>query len=431
MKKQKTISKKISFKGVGLYTDKYVTMTFKPAPEHTGFIFIRKDITNHPCIQANLSCVINETDKGIILNKNGYLVRTSEHVLAALTGMDLDNIIVELDNVEIPIMDGSSKYFVEAIEKVGIVEQNADREYYSIQNIVSYEDKKTGSVIFAFPSNKFEILTIVDFDLSWLSVQNSIFQHINQFKNHIASSKTFCLLYDDRQQRRCCCSETDNKKQIFSYYCSRNYNQEIANHFLLDIIGCLTLIGKKLIGKIIAYKPYNSINVKFAKKMISEINKEENNIKFNLTQQPIFDIKKIMKILPHKPPFLLVDKILELKENYVVGIKNVTINEPFFIGHFPNEPIMPGVLQVEAIAQVGGVLVLSKLKNPEIYSTYFLQIEKVKFKKKVVPGDLLVFKVILKNPIKMGIVHMEGKGYVNSQLVVEAIVIAKLVKQIV
>ncbi|WP_394798455.1 3-hydroxyacyl-ACP dehydratase FabZ [Blattabacterium cuenoti] len=426
MKKQKTISKIISLKGVGLYTNEYVTMTLKPAPEHTGFIFIRKDIENHPCIQANLSYVINETNKGIILkNQNGYLVRTSEHVLAALTGMDLDNIIVELDNVEIPIMDGSSKYFVEAIEQAGMIEQNADRECYYIKNVVSYQDNKTGSVIFAFPSNKFEIMTIVDFDLSWVSVQNSVFKHINQFKNNIASSKSVCFLYD--RPIKCDDTETSNKKQ--SFY---NYNQEIANHFLLDLIGYLTLIGKKLIGKIIAYKPYHSINVKFANKLISEIKQQDNhNIKFNLTQKPICDIKNIMKILPHKPPFLLVDKILELKDNYVVGIKNVTINEPFFIGHFPNEPIMPGVLQVEAIAQVGGVLVLSKVKNPEIYSTYFLQIKQVKFKKKVIPGDILVIRVILKNPIKMGIVHMEGKGYVNCQLVVEAVVIAKLVKQIV
>ncbi|AWU43513.1 3-hydroxyacyl-[acyl-carrier-protein] dehydratase FabZ [Blattabacterium sp. (Cryptocercus kyebangensis)] len=418
--KQKTIAKKISLKGIGLYTEKKVTITFKPAPEHTGFIFVRTDIKGNPCMKANLSFLLNETEKGIILENNGLKIRTSEHVLAALTGMDLDNVIIELDSIESPIMDGSSKYFVEAIEKAGIIEQNAERKYFSIKEIISYEDSKTGGEIIALPSRKFEIVILMDFDSEFIDTQNAVLKHLNQFQKKIASSKTFCFLYEKE-------GKILNQKDLFSLHYTSN---EIAKHYLLDIIGDLTLIGVKLKGKIIAYKPCHHINTQFAKRLIKKIKifKKKDIPKFDLTKNPLFDIKSIMKILPHKPPFLLVDKIIELKENYVIGVKNVTMNEPFFMGHFPKEPIMPGVLQIEAIAQVGGILVLNKLKNPESYSTYFLKIDKVKFKQKVVPGDLLVFQVDLLEPIRRGIVHMQGKGYVNKKLVVEAEVLAKIMK---
>ncbi|WP_113738074.1 3-hydroxyacyl-ACP dehydratase FabZ [Blattabacterium clevelandi] len=419
--KQKTIAKKISLQGIGLYTEKKVTITFKPAPENTGFIFVRTDIKGNPYMKANLSfLLINETENGLILENNGLKIRTSEHVLAALTGMDLDNVIIELDNIEFPIMDGSSKYFVEAIEKVGIIEQNVERKYYSIKEIISYEDSKTGGEIIALPSKKFEIVILMDFDSKFIDTQNAILKNLNQFKKKIASSKTFCFLHEKE-------NKIVNKKNLhFLNYTSN----EIAKHYLLDIIGDLTLIGVKLKGKIIAYKPCHYINIQFAKRLIKKIQifKKKDIPKFDLTKNPLFDIKSIMRILPHKPPFLLVDKIIELTENYVIGVKNVTMNEPFFMGHFPKEPIMPGVLQIEAIAQVGGILVLNKLKNPESYSTYFLKIDKVKFKQKVVPGDLLVFQVDLLEPIRRGIVHMKGKGYVNKKLVVEAEVLAKIMK---
>ncbi|WP_185854796.1 3-hydroxyacyl-ACP dehydratase FabZ [Blattabacterium cuenoti] len=417
--KQKTIAKKISLQGVGLYTEKNVTITFKPAPENSGFLFVRTDIEEKPSIKAHLSLLFNETtDRGIILEKNGLKICTSKQVLAALMGMDLDNVIIELDNMEFPIMDGSSKYFVEAIEKAGVIEQNAKRGYYSIKEIISHVDSKTGGEIIASPYKKLEIVTLVDFDSKFINIQNAVLKlkYPDQFKQ-IASSRTFCFLYE---------KENFKKDGNISRYSSSS--NEIAKHNLLEIMGYLTLIGVKLKGKIIAYNTDSHINTQFARKLIQNIQTHKYVPKFDLTKKPILDIRNIMKILPHKPPFLLVDKIMELTEDCVIGVKNVTMNESFFMGHFPKEPIMPGVLQIEAIAQVGGILVLNQVKNPEYYSTYFLKIDKVKFKKKVIPGDLLVFQVDLLEPIRRGIVHMQGKGYVNNQLVVEAEVMAKIVK---
>ncbi|WP_185878428.1 3-hydroxyacyl-ACP dehydratase FabZ [Blattabacterium cuenoti] len=415
--KQKTIAKKISLQGVGLYTERNVTITFKPAPENSGFLFVRTDIEEKPSIKAHFSLLFNEkTDRGIILEKNGLKICTSEQVLAALMGMDLDNVIIELDNMEFPIMDGSSKYFVEAIEKAGVIEQNAEREYYSIKEIIFHVDSKTGGEIIASPYKKLEIVTLVDFDSKFRNIQNAVLKYPDQFKK-IASSRTFCFLY-----------EKENLKKNGNIFSASSFSNEIAKHNLLEIMGYLTLIGVKLKGKIIAFNTNSHINTQFARKLIQNIQSNKYIPKFDLTKKPILDIRNIMKILPHKPPFLLVDKIMELTENCVIGVKNVTMNESFFMGHFPKEPIMPGVLQIEAIAQVGGVLVLNQVKNPEYYSTYFLKIDKVKFKKKVIPGDLLVFQVDLLEPIRRGIVHMQGKGYVNNQLVVEAEVMAKIVK---
>ncbi|ACY40072.1 bifunctional UDP-3-O-[3-hydroxymyristoyl] N-acetylglucosamine deacetylase/(3R)-hydroxymyristoyl-[acyl-carrier-protein] dehydratase [Blattabacterium sp. (Blattella germanica) str. Bge] len=418
LEKQKTIAGKISLQGFGLYTEKKVTITFNPAPEDTGFIFIRTDIQGKPCIRVHFSFLLKDTiDQGIILEKNGLKIYTIEHLLAALYGMDLDNVILELDNIEIPIMDGSSKFFVEAIEKVGIIEQNASRKYYSITEIISSKNRKTGAEIIALPDKKFEIITMIDFESKFLNTQNAVLKNIGQFKQKIAGSKTFCILRERRTIR-------ENSFFPFPYYQESN---EIAKHLILDIIGFLTLTGTKLKGKLIFYKPNNYIIMQFLKELIKKIKKHDIP-KFDLARKPILDIKKIMKILPHKPPFLMVDKIIDLTENSVTGIKNVTMNESFFIGHFPNEPIMPGVLQVEAIAQVGGILVLNKLNNPELYSTYFLKIDKVRFKHKIVPGDIIIFKVDLLESMKRGIVHMQGKGYVNNKLVVEAEVMAKIVK---
>ncbi|WP_185853318.1 3-hydroxyacyl-ACP dehydratase FabZ [Blattabacterium cuenoti] len=436
LEKQKTIAKKISLQGFGLYTEKKVTITFKPAPEHTGFIFIRTDIKEKPCIKAHFSFLLKERiDQGIILEKNGLKIYTIEHILAALTGMDLDNVIIELDNIEIPIMDGSSKFFVDAIEKVGVIEQDASRRYYSITEIISYENTKTGAEIIAFPAKKFEIMTMIDFDSKF--GQNAVLKNLNQFKQKIASSKNFCILREKRTKK----SENNlfsinqlkkKKKKPISYFFPFSYQEsnEIAKHILLDIIGFLTLTGAKLKVKLIFYKPDNYIIMQFLKELIKKVKifKKNDIPQFDLAKKPILDIKKIMKILPHKPPFLMVDKIIDLTEDSVTGVKNVTINESFFIGHFPKEPIMPGVLQIEAIAQVGGILVLNKLNNPELYSTYFLKIDKVKFKHKIVPGDIIIFKVDLLESMKRGIVHMQGKGYVNNKLVVEAEVMAKVVK---
>ncbi|WP_185870487.1 3-hydroxyacyl-ACP dehydratase FabZ [Blattabacterium cuenoti] len=436
LEKQKTIATQISLRGIGLYTKKNVTITFKPAPVHTGFLFVRTDIKGNPWIKADISLINEKTERGIILENNRLKICTSEHVLAALTGMDLDNVIVELDNIEFPMMDGSSRYFVEAIEKVGIVEQNAEREYFTVKKILSYSDPKTGGEILAFPAKKFEIAIMVDFDSKFIHTQNAVLKHLDQFKKEIANSRIFCsLFYDERKSIKNHKNVVSFFSSISSYYKKNSSfyknNNEVAEHYLLDIMGYLTLIGIKLKGKIIAYKPCHHANIQFAKRLMKNIQTQtlkKNIPEFDLTKEPVFDINRIMSILPHKPPFLLVDKIIDLTENRVIGVKNVTMNEPFFMGHFPKEPIMPGVLQIEAIAQVGGILALNKMKDPESYSTYFLKIDKVKFKKKVVPGDLLVFQVDLLEPIKRGIVHMKGKGFVNKKLVMEAEVMAKLVK---
>ncbi|QIK16460.1 bifunctional UDP-3-O-[3-hydroxymyristoyl] N-acetylglucosamine deacetylase/3-hydroxyacyl-ACP dehydratase [Blattabacterium sp. DPU] len=441
LEKQKTIAEKISLRGFGLYTKKKVTITFKPAPIHTGFIFVRTDIKEKPCIKAHYSFFVKESiDKGIILEKNGFKIYTIEHVLAALTGMDLDNVIIELDNLEIPIMDGSSKFFVEAIQKVGIIEQNEIRKYYSITEIISYENTKTGGEILVLPAKKFEIMIFIDFNSKYYA-QNIIFKHLYQFQK-IANSKIFCILNDKKKRKKIINSsfkkiskiKEDSMYSFFYKTFSDQYQtfNEIAKHFILDILGFLTLMETKLKGKFIFYNPDNYIIMQFLKELMNKIQTfRKNDIpEFDLKKKPLLDIKSIMRILPHKPPFLLVDKIIDLTENSIVGIKNVTMNESFFIGHFPREPIMPGVLQIEAIAQVGGILVLNKLSHPELYSTYFLKIDKVKFKHKIIPGDIIVFKVYLLESMKRGIVHMQGKGYVNNKLVVEAEVVAKIVKNL-
>ncbi|WP_185864451.1 bifunctional UDP-3-O-[3-hydroxymyristoyl] N-acetylglucosamine deacetylase/3-hydroxyacyl-ACP dehydratase [Blattabacterium cuenoti] len=439
LEKQKTIAEKISIQGFGTKTKKKITITFKPAPENTGFIFIRTDIGRKNCIKADFSFLLKEKiDKGIILEKNGLKIYAIEHVLSALTGMDLDNVIIELDNIEPPIIeDYSYKFFVDVIEKAGIIEQNAKRKYYSIKEIIDYENKKTGGEIIALPCNDFEIMIITD---SELFVQDVISKYLNRFGKKIKNKSNFCFYFKEKTviKRIDYLSKKENKIKIIknnmrSSFISifSNEKNDIAKCLLLDFIGFLSLIGLRLKGKFIFYNPDNYIFLQLLNNLKNQINKV-NEIKyipeFNIEKKPIFDIKNIMNILPHKPPFLLVDKIIDLKNDYIIGVKNVTMNESFFIGHFPNEPIMPGVLQIEAIAQVGGILILNKFKNPELYSTYFIKIDNVKFKHKIVPGDIIIFQVHLLNSLKRGIVHMKGKGFVNKKLVVEAEVIAKIVK---
>ncbi|WP_185857937.1 3-hydroxyacyl-ACP dehydratase FabZ [Blattabacterium cuenoti] len=431
LEKQKTIAKKFSLQGFGLYTRKKVTITFKPAPTYTGFIFVRTDIKEKPSIKAHYSFLIKENiDKGIILEKNGLKIYTIEHVLAALTGMDLDNVIIELNNIEIPIMDGSSKFFVEAIQKVGIIEQNEIRKYHSITKIISYENKKTGGEIIVLPSKKFEIMIVIEYNSKYFS-QNAILKDLYQFPK-LANSKIFYCIHEKKKQKKFLKIKKNFMHSLFynTFFDQDHKFNEIAKHILLDIIGFLTLMEIKLKGKFIFHNPDNHIIMQFLKELMNQIQilKKKNIPEFDLKKKPLLDIKSIMKILPHKPPFLLVDKIIDLTENSIVGVKNVTMNESFFTGHFPKEPIMPGVLQIEALAQVGGILVLNKLSHPELYSTYFLKMDKVKFKHKIIPGDIIIFQVYLLEFMKRGIVHMQGKGYVNNKLVVEGEVVAKIVK---
>ncbi|WP_185877877.1 3-hydroxyacyl-ACP dehydratase FabZ [Blattabacterium cuenoti] len=414
LKKQKTIAKKIFFQGIGLYTGKKINIILNPAPIFTGFLFVRIDLNKKPCIKVNFSS-FKEINKGIILEKNGLTIYAIEHIMAALNGMDLDNVIIELDNIEVPMLDGSSKLFVDAIEKVGIIEQNAEKKIFTIKEFFSIKNRKTGGEIIAIPSNIFEIIIFMDFESNQIDSQNAFFRKFDQFKL-IAKSKSFCILNKDHR-----------KKNLIGL----NFN-EIVKHFLLDIIGFFSLVDIKIKGKIIIHNPDNIMMIKFLKKLMKKIYtlNKLNIVKIDLNKKTIFDIKNIANILPHKPPFLFVDKIIDLSDNHIIGIKNVTINEYFFIGHFPNEPIMPGVLQIESIAQVGGILILSKIQNPELYSTYLIKIDKVKFKKKVIPGDIMILKVYLLESMKRGIIFMKGIGYVKKNLVVEAEMVAKIVQKI-
>lgn len=459
-KKQKTIQNEISLSGVGLHTGNNVTLTFKPAPENHGFAFVRVDLEGRPTIEAKAEYVVN-TQRGTNLEKNGVSIQTSEHVLAAAVGLDIDNLIIEMDASEPPIMDGSSKFFVEALEKAGIQDLDAEIDEYVVKNIISYKDEETGSEIILMPADEYQVTTMVDFGTKILGTQNANLNEISQFKEEIAAARTFSFLHEiemllendlikggdlnnaivyvdkklspETMKKLQKAFKKDNikvKPNGILDNLNLHWANEAARHKLLDVIGDLALVGTRIKGKVIANKPGHLVNTNFAKKLSKIIKQEKRNYvpEVDLNAPPLMDVVKIMEMLPHRPPFLLVDKILELSENHVIGMKNVTMNEPFFVGHFPGAPVMPGVLQIEAMAQTGGILVLNTVPDPENYLTYLLKIDNVRYKHQVVPGDTLIFKLDLISPIRRGICQMQAHTYANGKLVSEAEIMAQIVK---
>ncbi len=381
--------------------------------------------------------------------------------MAALVGLEIDNVLIELDSPEPPILDGSSKFFVEALEKAGIVEQDAFREEYVVKEVISYKDEDTGSEITVIPSETYQVTAMVDFGTKVLGTQNATLNILSDFKNEIADARTFSFLHElemllenglikggdlnnaivyvDKEISEATMKKLEKafKKKKLSVKpngildnLTLHQPNEAARHKLLDVIGDLALAGTRIRGKVIANKPGHYVNTQFAKKLAKIIKTEmRNNVpKYDLHKAPLMDIGKIMSMLPHRPPFLLVDKILEMSDTHVVGLKNVTMNEPFFVGHFPGAPVMPGVLQLEAMAQTGGILVLSTVPDPDNYLTYLLKIDNVRYKHQVVPGDTLIFKLDLISPIRRGICQMHAKAYANDKLVSEAEIMAQIIK---
>ena len=458
VEKQKTLAKSFKIEGKGLHTGVMVTMKFLPAPVNHGFKFKRVDIEGQPVIDADVDLVI-DTSRGTLLEKDGARIGTIEHALAALVGMDLDNVLIEVNNEEAPIIDGSSKYFVEAIEKAGVVEQNAMRDYFEITERVEYLDEKTGSHIIALPDDNYSLNVMISFPSAVLNNQYATLESIHDFRKEIAECRTFVFVREiefllnhnlikggdlnnaiviiDREISQ---EELDRladltnhprvevKPQGILNNLDLHFENECARHKLLDVIGDLALMGKRIKGRIIATKPGHGTNTMFAKELKKNWKKTVAGAPvYDPSEKPVMDVAHIKELLPHRYPFLLVDKVVSIKEEEIVGIKNVTINEPFFKGHFPEEPVMPGVLLIEAMAQCGGLLVLSQKKGK--YSTYFIRVDNVKFRQKVVPGDSLVFKLTLTSPIRRGIANMKGLAFVGEKIVAEGEFMAQIVKK--
>ena len=456
--KQKTLAKSFKIEGKGLHTGVMVTMEFFPAPINHGFKFKRVDLEGQPIIEADVDLVI-DTSRGTLLEKNGARIGTIEHALAALVGMDLDNVLIEVNNEEAPIVDGSSKYFVEAIEKVGVVEQDAEREYFEITEKIEMRDEKSGAHIIALPDNDYSLNVMISFPSAVLNNQYATLDSIHDFRKEIAECRTFVFVREiefllshnlikggdlnnaiviidreisqealDRLADLTNHPRVEVKPQGILNNLDLHFENECARHKLLDVIGDLALMGKRIKGRVIATKPGHGPNTLFAKELKKKWKGTiEGAPNYDPSAKPLMDVNHIKELLPHRYPFLLVDKVVSIKEEEIVGVKNVTINEPFFKGHFPEEPLMPGVLLIEAMAQCGGLLVLNQKKGK--YSTYFIRVDNVKFRQKVVPGDTLIFKLMLTSPIRRGIANMKGLTYVGDKVVAEGEFMAQIVKK--
>lgn len=459
--RQTTLANSITVSGVGLHTGASVNLTFKPAPENHGFKFQRVDLPGQPVVEADVDNVI-DTDRGTTLGKNGAKISTIEHVLAALAGMEIDNVLMEIDGPEVPIMDGSSRPFIEILEKAGKQEQREERHYYSLSENITYEDPARKTEMLAVPSDDFRITVMVDYNSDLLGTQHATLYNIGEFKEEISDCRTFCFLHElemllehnlikggdinnaivvvDKPVAK---DKLDYLARVFKKdkiiaergflnNVKLRFQNEPARHKLLDIVGDLALVGAPLKGHILAARPGHVANVAFARK-IKELMKRdrfrERGPRYDSNAKPLMDIHGIMRLLPHRAPFLFIDKIMEMSDKHVIGVKNVTMNEWFFPGHFPGAPVLPGVIQIEAMAQVGGILVLSTVPDPENYLTYFMKIENTKFRDMVLPGDTLVFSLELVSPIRRGICHMRGKAYVGDKVVMESEMMAQIVKK--
>ena len=478
MLKQQTLKGSFSLNGKGLHTGVKLTVTFNPAPEHHGYKIQRIDLDDQPIIDAVAENVV-DTTRGTVLEKNGVKVSTVEHALAALYAAGIDNCLIQVNGPEFPILDGSAKAYVECIKRVGIEEQAAPKDFYIIKSKIEFRDEATGSSIIVLPDDKFSVNTLISYDSKILTNQYATLENMADSPTEIASARTFVFVREIEPLLNAGLisrtfvfvreiepllsaglikgGDLDNAIVIYERKMSQEsydkladvmgvphmdaaqlgyinhiplvWPNEPARHKLLDIIGDLALIGKPIKGRIIATRPGHTINNKFARQIRKEIRLHEIQAPvYNCNEAPIMDVNRIRELLPHRYPFQLVDKVIAIGANHIVGVKNVTSNEPFFQGHFPQEPVMPGVLQIEAMAQVGGLLVLNSLDDPEKYSTYFLKIDNVKFRQKVVPGDTLIFRVELMAPIRRGVSTMKGYIFVGEKIVCEAEFMAQIVK---
>ena len=460
--KQRTILNSIRLQGVGLHTGEKVNLEICPAPDNHGYKFQRTDLDGQPIIKADVDLVV-ATDRGTTLEYKGARVYTTEHVLAALYGCQVDNALIKIDGPEVPIMDGSSLIFVNEIEKVGYQEQEAERDYFVLTENIPWEDTDKGIEFLAIPDENYRITVMVDYKSPVLGTQHATMYNIGEFKKEIASCRTFVFLREleflatnnlikggDLDNAIVLVDRMDVSQEELNRLAKLlgkedlkitidgigvlnssklQYENEPARHKLLDIVGDLALVGKPIKAHILGARPGHSGNVRFAKVLKDQIKKQESQGRtFDLTKEPLYNINDIEKMLPHRFPFLMVDKIMEINEESIIGVKNITMNEPIFTGHFPGNPIFPGVLQIEAMAQVGGIFALSKVEDPHLYTTYFMKIDKVKFKQKVIPGDTIVFELYLLSPIRRGLVEMGGKAYVNGKMVMEAEMLAQIAK---
>ena len=459
MLKQKTLGGSFSLSGKGLHTGVNLTVTFNPAPDNHGYKIQRIDLEGQPIIDA-VAENVGETTRGTVLVKNNIKVSTIEHGMAALYAAGIDNCLIQVDGPEFPILDGSAKYYVEEIQKVGTVEQTSPKDFYIIKSKIEFRDEETGSSIIVLPDESFSVNALISYDSKILYNQFATLEDMSKFPEEVASARTFVFVREIEpllSHGLIKGGDLDNAIVIYEREMSQEsydkladvmgvphmdatqlgyinhiplvWDNEPARHKLLDIIGDLALIGKPIKGRIIATRPGHTINNKFARTIRKEIKLHDVQAPvYNCNEAPIMDVKRIRELLPHRYPFALVDKVISIGANHIVGVKNVTVNEPFFQGHFPEEPVMPGVLQIEAMAQCGGLFILNTVDEPERYSTYFMKIDGVKFRQKVVPGDTLIFRVELLAPMRRGISSMKGYVFVGEKVVCEAEFTAQIVK---